>query len=69
MITVIKSDDLKTNTDMVCTHCGKNHNIRDLNGKNNEKEGIDYVFETDGIDEWCICLTCKNDCDNEKVNS
>jgi hypothetical protein len=51
LITVISSKDLKTNTDMVCAFCGKDHNIRGLNGSVNEIEGIDYVFETDSTDE------------------
>ena len=27
------------------------------------KEGIDYVFEKQKNDEWCICIPCKEKCD------
>ena len=60
---IIKSSELKTDTDMVCTHCGINYGERDLNGYLIYVEGIDYVFETNGKDEWCICMACKEYCD------
>lgn len=65
MIEVINSKELKTNTDMVCTHCGIDHDMRNSNGDTFKKEGIDYVFETDGNVEWCICVNCKGECDKE----
>lgn len=57
MIKVINSKDLKTNVDLVCTYCGKEHTKRNL-------EGIDFVFETDIIskEEWCICIECQREC-------
>jgi hypothetical protein len=69
MIKVINSKDLKTNTDMVCAHCGKDHGVRSLNGQCIEKEGVDYVFETDGTDAWCICIECQKQCDGVGVLS
>jgi len=57
MIKIINSKNLKMNLDLVCTYCGKKHDIVQ------SKEGIDYVFETDETDEWCICVLCKKHCD------
>jgi hypothetical protein len=69
MIKVINSKDLKTDADLVCTHCGQEHNTI-INGKFIQKEGIDYVFErdTESGEEWCICVECKKKCDNENMN-
>lgn len=55
MIKIIKSEDLKTNTNLVCTYCGKEHSLI------YSKESIDYVFERDtkSGEEWCICLECR----------
>jgi hypothetical protein len=52
-VRIIKNDDLKTEVDLVCTNCGKEYDVI-LN-----IEGKDYVFETDEIDEWCICIMCR----------
>jgi hypothetical protein len=52
----IKSNELKTQVDLVCTHCGKEHDIL------KSKEGKDFVFETDCTEEWCICVDCQNKC-------
>lgn len=59
MVQIISSDDIVSNTDMVCTHCGKEFNIND-----SCQEGIDYVFETDGSDTWCICNDCRKELDD-----
>lgn len=66
MIEIINSKDLKTDADLVCTHCGKEHFPR-VDGRIISKESIDYVFEkdTDNGDEWCICVECKEKCDAE----
>lgn len=66
MIEVINSKDLKTNIDLVCTHCGQEHDTN-VNGIFIDKEGIDYIFERDTKtgEEWCICLECKKECDND----
>lgn len=61
MIKVIKSEDLKTNADLVCTHCGKEHHkLRSIEGK-------DFVFETEDGEEWCICVECKKYCDENNI--
>lgn len=53
MIKIINSNDLTTDADLVCSSCGRDHTEDDY------EEGIDFVFETDGDDEWCICIDCK----------
>ncbi|MDU9693912.1 hypothetical protein O0Q50_22280 [Priestia aryabhattai] len=56
-IQVIKSNELKTDADLVCSHCGIDHYLTE------SQEGIDYVFEKQKNDEWCICIPCKKKCD------
>lgn len=59
MVKIINSDDIvDDNVDMVCTHCGREFNINEP-----YKEGIDYVFEKDGSDIWCICNDCRKELD------
>lgn len=56
---IINSDDIvNDNVDLVCTHCGREFSISDLS-----KAGIDYVFETDDSDTWCICNDCRKELD------
>jgi hypothetical protein len=59
MTITIKGTELKKNVGLVCTHCGKEHSLTD------SKEGVDYAFESDGHDEWCICIGCQNECDSK----
>ncbi|MEM4992674.1 hypothetical protein WKH56_09035 [Priestia sp. SB1] len=59
-IQVIKSNELKTAADLVCSHCGIDHYLIE------SKEGIDYVFEKQKNDEWCICVPCKEKCDSKE---
>lgn len=66
MIKVINSKELKGSADLVCCHCGQELNARMPNGNSYYKEGEDYVFETDGKDEWCICAVCKENLDEKK---
>ena len=54
MIKVIVTKDLKNNPDLVCTYCGIDHSNRSLDSI----EGKDFVYETDGKEEWCICTEC-----------
>ncbi|MED4285293.1 hypothetical protein P4679_25560 [Priestia megaterium] len=56
-IQVVKSAELKTNADLVCSHCGIDHYLIE------SKEGVDYVFEKEKNEEWCICIPCKEKCD------
>ncbi len=58
MIKTIIESEVK-NADLVCTSCGREFNI------SNHKEGLDYVFETDGTDDWCICMECKEKWDGK----
>ena len=68
MIKVIKSDDLKTeDVDLVCSSCGRDHSEHS-NGKWVYEEGVDYVFETEDGEEWCICLDCKKKWDSQEGN-
>lgn len=63
MIKVIKGADLKTeDVDLVCSACGRDHT------EDNYKEGIDFVFETEDDEEWCICMDCKIKFDNQEVS-
>jgi hypothetical protein len=68
MIEVINSKEIKTDADLVCTHCGKEHGTI-IDGRLIAQEGIDYVFErdTESKDEWCICVECKKKCDAENI--
>ncbi|QJX80442.1 hypothetical protein [Priestia megaterium] len=56
-IQVIESAELKTDADLVCSHCGKDHYPIE------SVEGVDYVFEKQKSEEWCICIPCKKKCD------
>lgn len=59
MIRTIKSKELKlSKADLTCAFCGRDHSTT-ANGKLIAVEDVDYVFETDGTDEWCICVECK----------
>ena len=57
---------LKTHPDLVCTHCGRDHRIF-INGKLMGVEGVNFVFETDGDEEWCICKSCQEEQDKEEL--
>lgn len=65
MIEIIKSSELTKDTDLVCTHCGFDHNKRNSEGKLMSQEGMDYVFERRMGEEYCICTECQSYC-NEK---
>lgn len=58
MIKIINSSNLKTDADLICSFCGKDHKPF---GTEYEmyKEGEDFVFETEHGEEWCICMDCK----------
>lgn len=65
MIKTIYGSELKTDIDLVCVYCGTNHNVRDINGNLMTTEGIDFVFEKNDNEEYCICVECQKEC-NEK---
>lgn len=67
MIKTINSKELKTDADLVCTYCGKEHSKRNPDGTLRSIEGKDYVFEIDTIkkDEWCICVECQKEWDKK----
>lgn len=65
MIKVISSKNLKTNPDLICTYCGKDHSKRDSKGNLISQEGKDYVFERKGKEEYCICVECRKKCDEK----
>lgn len=57
MIKIINSNDVSDKSIvMICAHCG-----RDFTYERTSQEGTnaDYVFETDGIDFWCMCNNCR----------
>lgn len=63
-IEIIKSSELTQKCDLVCTYCGRDHSLgRKSGGELISKEGIDYVFERCGTDEYCICRACQRECD------
>lgn len=59
MIKIVKGSDLINNIDLVCTYCGKEHNIL------RSMEGKDYIFERKYNEEWCICTKCQKECDKK----
>lgn len=60
MVELVKGEDLKTEVDLVCGRCGKDHS-HNSGGKWTYTEGKDYVYERDTEDgtEWCICVECR----------
>lgn len=66
MIKTIHSSQLKTYPDLVCTHCSRDHRIF-IDGKLMGVEGVDFVFETDGNEEWCICKSCQEEQDKKEL--